>query len=620
MEAYDAIALVATSAANAATDSCSTGKFREARQLSVLLSALKHSITDPNPCLPASIAIFLAEAAVAVTNPSSFLFPIINQHLLQSVTLPLRGLPLFHSMHYALSADWQLCRSWAHAAALAAPALHAPRQVLLPEASAAAAEIAATCQVLALQGTSGKKARDACGDAQVSIASAVAAIRVYIESVTRAASAAAVAPRMVEHGEVAALSGIVDTLLGAVDVARAADARAQSCWMSGIDSALREVLMVGAQAVKALERISAWRHIWQADIAAASLQHFGCSLVALRPWIAQLATGATAVRDAFWKLLGTILQNARAWDEARAALLGVHNVFWCSLCDAVRAPRQPPAITALLADCLLQTSATAMLADGGVAMNGDSGIWLGANVNTHPALEMAVSFVVQTASTSCCDRQATEALTMRLCSWLVSLALLHGARSPGAPCMCLTQCSYVGQQSRRRCGGPGTMLHGERKSLLQSPRVFLSKGACAAVQGCIETACVGSGWGMRPGELGVLLVASSMLGGYLTGPRAAELQDSLHTVTLTEAHNSCALKTVAEGLAEVAAGSANMAEVVGRMCGHSGTQQSNASAVLLELVVKQSTVHEAMDVHARKWGRMCDNMAEWLIHAAMCAA
>jgi hypothetical protein len=134
-------------------------------------------------------------------------------------------------------------------------------------------------------------------------------------------------------------------------------------------------------------------------------------------------------------------------------------------------------------------------------------------------------------------------------------------------------------------------------------------------------AFVGLGERRRPAALQLLLTASSLVGGYVTGPRIAELQEYLKDVTFAGAWHPHAVIAVAEKLAEVAAGAASISDVAERAPGHVDAAQATAyaEAILLGVVVMQSTRHEASDLNppadliAGGWCRSWASMVEWVL-------
>lgn len=66
---------------------------REKAQLVLLLRTLRLTIERPFQQLPALSAVFLAEAACALTHPSASLYPALNKLLLRRATLDVRVHP-----------------------------------------------------------------------------------------------------------------------------------------------------------------------------------------------------------------------------------------------------------------------------------------------------------------------------------------------------------------------------------------------------------------------------------------------------------------------------------------------------------------------------------------------
>lgn len=392
---------MATSA-EAAAGSNAGNPFREARQVAVLLATLRASLTAPRPRVPPSVAVFLAEAATAAANPTSFLYPIVNKFLLRNVMLPLRGLPLFQAMHAALGPDWRRCRAWAHALALAAPAVHSARRTLLAEATAAVA--------------------GAGGEAEA----ALAAVRVYVECVARASGAPAAAAELITSGELACLVPLAEWLLG-VACARVAKTAALIEGATGHTAASAGSLATAELALSALLQMSRVARVWRADMADAAAVHFGSALVTCAPRMRALGNdGRTvALRDTFWALLQSVLRGARAWRPRRAAALGLHAAFWRSLCHTV-AERGQATAAAALAECLSCVSPAALWACERAASRGPS---LG------HVLPEAVAAVcarpVPPAGASGCRFAGphTARQGVRICAWLLACALQRGAIS-----------------------------------------------------------------------------------------------------------------------------------------------------------------------------------------------
>ncbi|GAB4818251.1 hypothetical protein N2152v2_005297 [Parachlorella kessleri] len=85
--AYEAVALL--------EEQLGQEEFREKRQLSVLLGAVRNAVTMPFHRLPAVVALFCAEASLAVMHPGAPMYPPINRYLVRKAVLDLQEVPLF---------------------------------------------------------------------------------------------------------------------------------------------------------------------------------------------------------------------------------------------------------------------------------------------------------------------------------------------------------------------------------------------------------------------------------------------------------------------------------------------------------------------------------------------
>ncbi|CAG8456565.1 11592_t:CDS:10 [Ambispora gerdemannii] len=93
-------------------------EFREKRQILLLLDSLKNSITERKnegkqlQRIPTIITVFVAHALSALLNPAHFMYPIINKFLLQRPILDLEDIPLFYSLFYSSTENYQKERVW----------------------------------------------------------------------------------------------------------------------------------------------------------------------------------------------------------------------------------------------------------------------------------------------------------------------------------------------------------------------------------------------------------------------------------------------------------------------------------------------------------------------------
>ena len=399
------MALVAISADAAAADANAAGRFREARQVTVLLATLRASLSAPRPCLPPSVAVFLAEAATAIANPTSFLYPIVNKFLLRGATLPIRGLPLFQAMHSALGADWRRCRAWADALALAAPALHSARRTLLAEA------VAATTSACGGQGAD------------------LAAVQAYIECAVRASGAPSVAAHLVTSGELACLASQLEWLLRAPFAQAAEPAALVDSGNSQKDAGARP-LAVAQLALTALLQSSRAAHVWRASTADAAALAMGAAVAACAPHLRALGDrqDAMALHDVFWELLHSVLRGARAWCPRRAAALGLHATFWRRLCLAVP-ERGHAGAGAALAECLMSVHVRALL----VTPCRASSCHAGATLVLPEALRTVCAYSALSEAASSSDAHMVGAWRgergVRVCAWLLACFLQCQAHS-----------------------------------------------------------------------------------------------------------------------------------------------------------------------------------------------
>ena len=63
---------------------------REKAQLQLLMRTVKLSIEQPFQRLAALTALFLAEAASALTHPAAAMYPVVNRHLLRRASLDIQ--------------------------------------------------------------------------------------------------------------------------------------------------------------------------------------------------------------------------------------------------------------------------------------------------------------------------------------------------------------------------------------------------------------------------------------------------------------------------------------------------------------------------------------------------
>lgn len=80
--------------------------------LSLLKNTLPPPSNQPPPRLPALITLLLHNALRGILYPSSFLFPLTSQFLLQRSELDTHDVPMFYSMLYSNSDDWKRQRVW----------------------------------------------------------------------------------------------------------------------------------------------------------------------------------------------------------------------------------------------------------------------------------------------------------------------------------------------------------------------------------------------------------------------------------------------------------------------------------------------------------------------------
>lgn len=149
MHAYDALTLLFEAVAPLAGDSTVRADApREASQMLTLLTLVRNSVHQPFEKLPQASAVFLAEAAAAALNPSSFLYAPLNTFLLKRAVLPRRGLTMFSQLHNGQTRDWRRRLAHAHALARAAPQASAPRMKLAAAAASTPCDAAAVTAFL----------------------------------------------------------------------------------------------------------------------------------------------------------------------------------------------------------------------------------------------------------------------------------------------------------------------------------------------------------------------------------------------------------------------------------------------------------------------------------------
>ncbi|RIA94625.1 ribosome 60S biogenesis N-terminal-domain-containing protein [Glomus cerebriforme] len=90
--------------------------FREKSQIFLLLNSLKNSITnreeDDIQRVPTIITIFIAHSLNIFMNPGHFMYPLINKFLLQRPFLDIKDIPMFYSLFYSSTDNYQKEKVW----------------------------------------------------------------------------------------------------------------------------------------------------------------------------------------------------------------------------------------------------------------------------------------------------------------------------------------------------------------------------------------------------------------------------------------------------------------------------------------------------------------------------
>ncbi|XP_078175760.1 ribosome 60S biogenesis amino-terminal protein isoform X3 [Carex rostrata] len=89
-----------------------SGKSKEKLQIQLLLMYLQNGISDPWQKIPSVIAIFAAEASLALLDASQHLFFTISKYLMRTSSVNLKSIPLFHALFQSSSIHFRSDRLW----------------------------------------------------------------------------------------------------------------------------------------------------------------------------------------------------------------------------------------------------------------------------------------------------------------------------------------------------------------------------------------------------------------------------------------------------------------------------------------------------------------------------